>query len=190
MSASCRVPSDWNFSSCLRVMVMTWASPMASSVLKPVPQFEISRPKVAESRTVLPLQVFWTNCAHVKDGVAVTFELTFLKRYWSMVAMGRPHQPIPDPSLRSLAISMIGTNRVSRWLVAAAILAAVDCAGVIAIEVAVTSPAQAQFRDDRFPFQRPSRQGGAWFGGGGGGFFGGGSRQPWDNSYEQPVDNS
>jgi len=83
---------------------------------------------------------------------------------------------------------MFVTNRISRWLVAAIILGAADCAGVIAIEVAVTSPAQAQFRDDRFPFLRPSR-GGVF--GGFGGFFGGGSRQPYDNSLEQPqVDNS
>src|SRR5215831_1509726 len=86
---------------------------------------------------------------------------------------------------------MIRTNRFSRWLVAAATLAAADCAGVIATELAVTSPAQAQFRDDRFQFMRPSRSGGGFFGGFGG-FFGGGSRQPYDNNPEQqaPVDNS
>jgi len=86
---------------------------------------------------------------------------------------------------------MIGKDRFSRWLVGAALLAAVDFAGLAALELAVSSPAQAQFfGDDRFPFlsrQRPQRpSGGGFFGG----FFGGGQRQ-FDN-YEQqaPVDNS
>jgi uncharacterized protein len=87
---------------------------------------------------------------------------------------------------------MSGKNRFSRWLVGAALLAAVDFAGLAALELALSSPAQAQFfRDDRFPFlsrQRPQRpSGGGFFGG----FFGGGQRQ-FDNSSEQqaPVDNS
>jgi hypothetical protein len=86
---------------------------------------------------------------------------------------------------------MTGKNRLSRWLVGAALLAAVDCAGLAAFELAVSSPAQAQFfGDDRFPFlsrQRQQRPGGGGFFGG---FFGGGQRQ-FDNSGEQaPVDNS
>lgn len=91
-----------------------------------------------------------------------------------------------------LARRMAGKNRFSRWLVGAALLAAVDFAGLAALELAVGSPAQAQFfRDDRFPFlsrQRPQRpSGGGFFGG----FFGGGQRQ-FDNTPEQqaPVDNS
>jgi len=84
---------------------------------------------------------------------------------------------------------MIVKHRLSRWLVTAALLAVVDCAGLFTIEVVLTSPVQAQFfRDDRFPFlsrQRPQRPGAF------GGFFGGGSRT-YDDSYEQqaPVDNS
>ena len=88
---------------------------------------------------------------------------------------------------------MTGKNRFSRWLVGAALLAAVDVAGLAALELAVSSPAQAQlFGDDRFPFlsrQRPQRpSGGGFFGGD---FFGGGQRQ-FDNPSEQqaPVDNS
>jgi hypothetical protein len=86
---------------------------------------------------------------------------------------------------------MIGKNRFSRWLLGAALLAAVDCAGLAAVEFALTSPAQAQVRDDRFPFlsrQRPQHSGGGFFGS----FFGGSQRQ-YENNYEQqqaPVDNS
>jgi uncharacterized protein len=85
---------------------------------------------------------------------------------------------------------MIGKYRLSRWLVGAALLAAVDCAGIVAVEVALTSPAQAQFRDDRFPFfsRQRSRSGGGFFGG----FFGGSDRS-YESPYEQPqapVDNS
>jgi hypothetical protein len=92
---------------------------------------------------------------------------------------------------RDLARRMTGKKRVSRWLVGAALLAAVDVAGLAAIELAVSSPAQAQFfRDDRFPFlsrQRPQRPSGGFFGG----FFGGGQRQFDDTSEQQaPVDNS
>ena len=90
---------------------------------------------------------------------------------------------------------MLGKVRFSRWLVGAVVLAAVDCAALAVIEGSLTSPAQAQFRDDRFPFlsrQRPQRSGGGFFGGGGGfgGFFGG-SQRPSESEYEQaPVDNS
>jgi len=90
---------------------------------------------------------------------------------------------------------MICKLRISRWLIGAALIAAIDCVGVVAVEVALTSPAQAQFRDDRFPFLRPSRQGGFfggfWGGGGGGsGGGGGGGQQPYDNYEQAPVDNS
>jgi hypothetical protein len=89
-----------------------------------------------------------------------------------------------------LARRMTGKNRVSRWLVGAALLAAVDFAGLAALELAVSSPAQAQFFGDGFwNRQRPQRpSGGGFFGGG---LFGGGQRQ-FDNTYEQqaPVDNS
>src|SRR5215471_5823511 len=86
---------------------------------------------------------------------------------------------------------MVGGKRLSRLLVGAAALAMADCAALIAIEATLTSPAQAQFRDDRFQFMRPRSGGffGGFFGGGGGG---GGGGQPYDNSWEQqaPVDNS
>jgi uncharacterized protein len=58
---------------------------------------------------------------------------------------------------------MIGKNRFSRWLVLAVILTVAEGATLFAL----TAPAQAQFRDERFPFlsrQRPS-QGGGFFGG-------------------------
>lgn len=83
---------------------------------------------------------------------------------------------------------MTGKHRFSRWLLSAALFAAADCAGVVAIETALVSPAQAQF-----PFfggqqqQHRSRSGGGFFGG----LFGGFDRSP--DSYEQqqgPVDNS
>lgn len=82
---------------------------------------------------------------------------------------------------------MVGKNRLSQFLVAAVLLVAVDCAGVIALEVALTSPAQAQ---SLFPFlsrQRPQRSGGFF-----GGFFGD-SERSYERPYEQPqapVDNS
>jgi hypothetical protein len=60
---------------------------------------------------------------------------------------------------------MVMKHRLSRWLVGAAILAVVECAGVIAIEFAVKDSAQAQSRDDRFPFlsrQRSPRPGGVF----------------------------
>jgi uncharacterized protein len=92
------------------------------------------------------------------------------------------------------AIGMICKDRFSRWLIGVVILAAADCAGLAVIEGALTSPAQAQFRDDRFPFlsrQRPQRSGSGFFGGGGFGGFFGGSQRPNEYEYEQaPVDNS
>jgi hypothetical protein len=93
-----------------------------------------------------------------------------------------------------IGLGMIGKFKVSRCLAGAALLAAVDCAAVIAVDAALTSPAQAQFffGNDRSPSsgrqQRPRSGGGGGFFGG---FFGGGG-----GSYESPeqsqvpVDNS
>lgn len=86
---------------------------------------------------------------------------------------------------------MVHKTRFSRWLLGVAMLAAADCAVLLAVEFASISRAEAQVRDDRFPFlsrQRPQRSGGGFFGS----FFGGYQR-PYDNSYEQqqaPADNS
>jgi len=83
---------------------------------------------------------------------------------------------------------MIGKNQVTRWLLGAMLLGAVDVAGIVAIEAALTLPAQAQFfRDDRFPFlgrQRPQR--GGFFGG----FWGGSDRSYESPEQQAPVDNS
>ena len=52
---------------------------------------------------------------------------------------------------------MFGKIRVTRWLVGALLMALLECAGVLAIEVAVTTPAQAQFWNDWTSSRRPSR---------------------------------
>jgi len=89
------------------------------------------------------------------------------------------------------AIGMIGKNLLSRCFAGAILLAAADLAGIIAVEVTLTSPAAAQFRDDRFPFlsrQRPRSGGGGGFFGG---LFGGGDRSNEGPSEQAaPVDNS
>ena len=87
---------------------------------------------------------------------------------------------------------MIGRYKVSRCFVGAALLVAADFVGVTAIDVVLTSPAQAQFfgNDPNSFFgqrQRPRS------GGGGGGFFGGffGWQSRYENHEQQaPVDNS
>jgi hypothetical protein len=85
---------------------------------------------------------------------------------------------------------MVGMRRITRWLAGAVILAAVDCAAVIALDLATTQPAQAQwFGNDGY--RRPSRSSGGFFGGffGGGG---GGDRRAFENepAYQAPSDNS
>jgi hypothetical protein len=85
---------------------------------------------------------------------------------------------------------MFGKNLLSRCFAGAVLLAAADLAGIIAVEATLTSPAEAQFRDDRFPFlsrQRPGSGGGGFFGG----LFGGGDRSNEGPSEQAaPVDNS
>lgn len=106
----------------------------------------------------------------------------------AMDGEGEPCDYFPTPFRGHWAIGMVGKKRLSCCLVAAVILAAVDCAGIVAL----TSPAQAQFRDGPFPFfsrQRPQRGGGFF-----GGFFGGPGGS-YETPYEQPqpqapVDNS
>src|SRR5262249_37619041 len=83
---------------------------------------------------------------------------------------------------------MIGLNLVSRCVVGAILLGAIDCTGIIAVELALTSPAHAQ--NSLFPFlspQRPRSNVGGFFGG----FFGGGERSHEGPVEQQaPVDNS
>ncbi len=58
---------------------------------------------------------------------------------------------------------MFGKLRLSRWLIGVAVLAMAEVACVAMLAVAFTAPAQAQFRDDGFPFlsrQRSPRPGG------------------------------
>ena len=46
---------------------------------------------------------------------------------------------------------MVGNKRMTRWLVGAVILAVAECAAVVALDVSLTNPAQAQFfGDDRY----------------------------------------
>ncbi|MBX6327896.1 MAG: DUF459 domain-containing protein [Pseudolabrys sp.] len=52
---------------------------------------------------------------------------------------------------------MRGRLRFRHWLIGAAMLAALELAGALAAELAVTLPAQAQFWDDSWPFQRQRR---------------------------------
>ncbi len=83
---------------------------------------------------------------------------------------------------------MFGKIRLSRWLIGAAILAMAECASMAAIEIALTAPAQAQFRDDRFPFlsrQRPQRPGGFF-----GNIFGPSERQIYEGPAAPPSDYS
>jgi hypothetical protein len=60
---------------------------------------------------------------------------------------------------------MSGKMRPSRLIIGAVILAAVECASLAAVQFAVSTAAQAQSRDDRYPFLHRQRSGS-------GGFFG------------------
>lgn len=60
---------------------------------------------------------------------------------------------------------MFGKTRLSRLVVGTVILAAVECAGLLAVQFAASTAAQAQSSDDRFPFLHRQRSGS-------GGFFG------------------
>src|SRR5579885_363547 len=74
---------------------------------------------------------------------------------------------------------MRGKARLSRLVIGAAILAAVECVGLAAMQLAILDSAQAQVRDDRFPFLRRQRSGS-------GGFFGDLFGNPGYRRYEQP----
>src|SRR5450759_1256012 len=66
--------------------------------------------------------------------------------------------------LRSWAIGMFGKIRFWRWLIAAAVLAVAECAGVAAVEVAFTTPAQAQFfGDQQYQYRRAQPRSGGFF---------------------------
>src|SRR5690348_16444183 len=52
---------------------------------------------------------------------------------------------------------MLGKRRFWHWAVGAAVLAAAECAAVVAIDLAVPTPAQAQYRGDGYPYMRHQR---------------------------------
>jgi hypothetical protein len=58
---------------------------------------------------------------------------------------------------------MLRKVRLSRWLAGAVILAAVECAGLAAIGLAATSPAHAQFSDNRYGYRRHQYRSGGFF---------------------------
>lgn len=62
-------------------------------------------------------------------------------------------------------VPMVRNKRMSRWLFGAVVLTLAECAAVVAVNVPLVDPAQAQFfRDDRVR-QRPQRSGGGLFDG-------------------------
>jgi hypothetical protein len=84
---------------------------------------------------------------------------------------------------------MVGNKRMTRWLVGAVILAVAECAAVVALDIALTNSAQAQWfgsRDDRYPSRRPARSGGGFFDD----LFGPSNRRGIESDSSQPVDNS
>ena len=77
---------------------------------------------------------------------------------------------------------MLGKTRFWHWVAGAAVLAAAECAVIAAIDLTVTTPAQAQYRDDRYQYWRHQRpRSGGFFEELFGGF---GNRAP-DRGYEQ-----
>jgi hypothetical protein len=50
---------------------------------------------------------------------------------------------------------MIGKTRSSRWVLGALMMALLEGSALLALEVAVTTPAQAQFWNDRGSSRRP-----------------------------------
>src|SRR5512141_2199737 len=58
---------------------------------------------------------------------------------------------------------MVGKMRLSRLVIVAVILAAVECASLFAVQLAVGTAAQAQGRDDRYPFLHRQRGPGGFF---------------------------
>src|SRR5579872_2162469 len=96
--------------------------------------------------------------------------------------------PRRGPAVELWAVGMSGKMRPSRLIIGAVILAAVECAGLAAVQFAVSTAAQAQSRDDRYPFLHRQRSGS-------GGFFGdlfgnpGGYRRA-EPQYEGGVEHS
>jgi uncharacterized protein len=58
---------------------------------------------------------------------------------------------------------MVGKMRLSRLVIGAVIVAALECAGLLTVQFAATDAAQAQSRDDRYPFLHRQRSPGGFF---------------------------
>jgi hypothetical protein len=58
---------------------------------------------------------------------------------------------------------MFGKVRISRWFIGAAMLAALECMSLAALQTVWLSPAQAQWRGDRYPSHRRQPRSGGFF---------------------------
>jgi hypothetical protein len=83
---------------------------------------------------------------------------------------------------------MLSKKRFLRWLAGAVILTVAECAGVVALDVALTDSAQAQFfGDDRFSSRQRQQRSGGFFDN----LFGPSNRRALEGEIEQqPIDNS
>ena len=89
--------------------------------------------------------------------------------------------------LRPWAIGMFGKIGFSHWLIAAAVLAVAECAGVPLVEVTFNAPAQAQFFGDQqqSQYRRARPQPGGFFQN----LFGLSNSRPYENEYSRPFEN-
>jgi len=79
---------------------------------------------------------------------------------------------------------MFGKLRSWQWLLGVGLLAAVECAGLVAVEVAISSPARAQFWGDRpYQSQRRYRSNGFFQN-----FFGPPRERFYERPYERPYE--
>ena len=58
---------------------------------------------------------------------------------------------------------MFGKSRISRWLIGTVMLAVLECVSFAALQTVWSSPAQAQWRDDRYPAQQHRQRSGGFF---------------------------
>ena len=82
---------------------------------------------------------------------------------------------------------MVGKVRLSRLVIGAVVVAALECTALVTVPLATSGPAQAQSRDERYPFLHRQRSGS-------GGFFGdlfgnpGGGYRRYQQPFDQPAE--
>ena len=146
-SGCCRATSGWSCSNCWPATATMSASRTATSAPGPGPRSAISRPGSAGFPMALPRRASSTSCGRASaDPLPGNRGHLRVDIFYALLVHDEGQGLLcrPFPEIKALGDRHGWQIPLFRWLFGAAILAAVECAGVAAVQSPLTTSAQAQ----------------------------------------------